>query len=311
MAKNKAATLSSAGYRARGVYADLATPRRAHSTEADAAAFLDYLDSVSRAGASGEHVDGLVLFGSTGEFIHFDIAERMRAAGLAIRRSRVPVLIGVSHSTLEGALELAEQAVAIDATGVLLMPPYFYPYPEDQVANFFERFAQQCEPTQIYLHNSPLSANRMNSELVRRLLDTGLFAGVLSEQRIEPNLCSSQQVSLLGGDEALAENGELRSGIVSAIASAVPELPVSLYRALSQGKIDRARRLQAALGELRARLAGFPTVLALKQAAIARGWMKPLFAVPPDSAMEAGLSDFQAWFVAWLPDVLSACATKE
>ena len=94
---------------ARGVYADLITPRRANSIEADAAAFLDDPDSVARAGGEGSHVDGLVLFASMGEFIHFDVAERIRAAGLAIRRSRIPVLIGVSHSTLEGALSLPKR----------------------------------------------------------------------------------------------------------------------------------------------------------------------------------------------------------
>src|SRR5438552_19188477 len=99
---------------ASGVYAALATPRRPNSIEADAAALLDYLDAIVRAG-----VDGLVLFGSTGEFVHFDLGERMRLLMFAVRRSRVPVLVNVSHSTLVGAVDLAEHAVEIGASGLL------------------------------------------------------------------------------------------------------------------------------------------------------------------------------------------------
>src|SRR5437763_11073546 len=106
---------------ASGVYAALGTPRRPNSTEADGAAMLDYLDAVVQAG-----VDGLVLFGSTGEFVHFEIEERTRVVSLAIRRSRVPVLVNVSHSTLAGSVELAENASDAGASGLLLMPPYFY-----------------------------------------------------------------------------------------------------------------------------------------------------------------------------------------
>jgi 4-hydroxy-tetrahydrodipicolinate synthase len=304
MAKNKAPEP------ARGVYADLATPRRANSTEADAAVFLDYLDSVVRAGGDGSNVDGLVLFGSTGEFIHFDVAERMRAAGLAIRRSRVPVLIGVSHSTLEGALELAEQAVAINAAGVLLMPPYFYRYPEDQIFHFYERFVQESEGTPIYLHDSPLSANPMSQELICRLLNTGAFAGVLREQGTVETLFEAHSVALLAGDEALVAGAEFTTGIVSSIAAALPELPVALYRASVGRELEHARELRSAFEELLSQVGAFPAVVALKRAAIARGWMNQPIAVPPDTAMQARLQVFEEWFKGWLPGVLSKCATK-
>ncbi len=121
---------------ATGVYAALATPRQLNTSKGDAAALLDYLDAIVAGG-----VDGLVLFGSTGEFVHFDVEERMRILALAIKRSRVPMLVNVSHSTLAGALDLAEDAIANNAAGVLLMPPYFYRYSDDQIGEFYSRFA--------------------------------------------------------------------------------------------------------------------------------------------------------------------------
>src|ERR1700748_2981251 len=119
-----------------GVYAALATPRPQDAIEADAAALFDYLDLIVNAG-----VDGVVLFGSTGEFVHFDVAERMRTLMLLSRRCRVPMLVNVSHSTLAGALDLAEDALDSCASGLLLMPPYFFRYEDDQLFEFYRRFA--------------------------------------------------------------------------------------------------------------------------------------------------------------------------
>jgi len=85
-----------------GVHAALTTPRRPDLSQADLGAALELVDFVSRAG-----VDGVVLSGSTGEFPHFDIEDRLRLAQFAIRRSRAPVTVNVSHSSLDGALTLA------------------------------------------------------------------------------------------------------------------------------------------------------------------------------------------------------------
>ena len=40
-----------------------------------------------------ETVDGIVLMGSTGEFVHYTMEERQRLMPLAVKRSRVPILI--------------------------------------------------------------------------------------------------------------------------------------------------------------------------------------------------------------------------
>jgi dihydrodipicolinate synthase/N-acetylneuraminate lyase len=82
-----------------GIHAALATPRRQDGNEVDLGAALELVDFVGRGG-----VDGLLLLGSTGEFVHFDVEDRVRLTQFAIKRSRVPVAVNVSHSSLEGAL---------------------------------------------------------------------------------------------------------------------------------------------------------------------------------------------------------------
>ena len=122
-----------------GVYASLITPRHDGNIEVDFGAMLEILDFVATRGAAG-----VVLFGSTGEFPHFTAAERARFVGLAARRSRVPVLVNVSHSTLEGAAGLAEEAAGSGASGVVLMPPYFYRYDTETIRAFFLEVASRA-----------------------------------------------------------------------------------------------------------------------------------------------------------------------
>ena len=75
------------------------------------------------------------------------------------------------------------------------MPPYFYRYLENQLFDFYQRFAQESERTLIYLHDLPLSANPMSPELICRLLNTGRFAGILRARHCDGAVWSVLLVS--------------------------------------------------------------------------------------------------------------------
>ena len=86
------------------------TPRRNLGYEADLAATLELVDYLC---ASGAH--GIALLGSTGEFLHLNPEHRAHLVRMAVKRSRVPVLAGVTHSTFDGTVLLAEQAAQAGA----------------------------------------------------------------------------------------------------------------------------------------------------------------------------------------------------
>jgi len=293
------------------VYAALATPRRPNSTEADTAALLDYLDPIASAG-----VNGLVLFGATGEFIHFEIEERIRVAGLAIKRSRVPLLVNASHSTLAGAIALAEHAIDNGASGILLTPPYFYRYGEAQIYEFYSRFVDALGGSApIYLYNLAPFLNPISPELAIRLLETGAFAGIkdssgdwdqfarLLEYRREHDF------RLLVGNDAVYLRGRSAGadGIVSGVAAALPELIVAMDQAVLTGDRARAESLDGRLREFLAYVERFPSPLAIRQAGAVRGWNLKHSAVPLDEDTAAEVIRFHGWFREWLPEVLAEC----
>jgi dihydrodipicolinate synthase/N-acetylneuraminate lyase len=297
---------------ARGVYAALATPRRPNSIEADTAALLEYLDKVSAAG-----VDGLVLFGSTGEFVHFDIEERMRVAGLAAKRSRVPTLVNVSHSTLAGAVQLMQHAMDAGASGVLAMPPYFYRYADAEIASFYDGLTKAAEgQIPVYLYNLPLFTNSISSDLSERLLGSGAFAGIKDSSGDWDNLLHLRKLRdrlpflLLVGNEKIYLRGLAggADGAVSGVAAALPELPVAIYRAVKRSDLQTAESLTARLAELMGWITRFPATVAIKQLAEARGWMRADLASPLGPGATEELRLLREWIGNWLPATLSQCA---
>jgi len=299
--------------RAGGVYAALATPQRPDSTEADAAALLDYLDTVVRTG-----VDGLVLFGSTGEFVHFDVAERMRVVTLAIRRSRVPVLVNVSHSTLAGAIDLAEQAIEAGAAGVLGMPPYFYRYTDVQLLEFYRQLVRTVGgKTRIYLYNLPQFTNPLSAGLATHLLESGDFAGIKDSSGDWQFYHTLRQVRerapfiLMCGNEAIYLDCRAggADGIVSGVAAAIPELMVAMDRAIRANKQEMARQLNGRLQEFVHWADKFPATIAIKQAAVSRGWKLNRFPFRFDDDTQADLAAFHHWLSDWIPAVLAECGS--
>jgi dihydrodipicolinate synthase/N-acetylneuraminate lyase len=291
-----------------GVYVALATPRPQNCAEVDAAALFDYLDTIMAAG-----VDGLVLFGSTGEFIHFDVTERIRVLMLAQKRCRIPLLVNVSHSTLAGAIELAEDAMEAGAAGLLLMPPYYFQYGGGQIAEFYRQFAKEVDgKARLYLYNIPQFTNAIPPEVMEELLASGAFAGIkdsggdwgLFERLLA--LRAKHTFQLLIGNDAIYRRARPlgADGIVSGVAAAVPELLVALERAIAAKDEERANALDARLREFLAWLDRFPAPLGIKLAASARGWKMAHTAVPYDQPTFAAKQEFEDWFKGWLPLVL-------
>ena len=124
-------------------------------------------------------MQGVCLFGATGEFFDYGFSERQRMVYLGVKRSRVPVIAGVSHSTLAGAIQIADEAIAAGADGLMLMPPFFFPYWQREIEEFYLQFARETgDAVPILLHNIPQFTTKLEIDTVRKLIDTGRFAGI-------------------------------------------------------------------------------------------------------------------------------------
>lgn len=295
-----------------GVHAALVTPRRRDRNQVDLGAALDLVDFACHGG-----VAGVVLLGSTGEFVHFDIEDRIRLAQFAIKRSRTPVTVNVSHSTLDGALTLARAACSDGASSLLVMPPYFFRYNQAEIEEFYLRFARElASGVPLLLYNIPSFTSEIRLDTAMRLLATGLFAGIKdSSGRVDDfrrMQAARQQTAftlLVGNDRVFAQaRAEGADGVISGVACAMPELMLGLERAIRSGDAAKRSRLQAYLEEFIAWVDYFPFPTGIKEAVALRGPKAGPPAVPLGGEAEARLGEFREWFQGWLPAVLAEAA---
>ena len=96
-------------------------------------------------------------------------------------------------------------------------------------------------------------------------------------------------------------------GIVSGIASAVPELMVALDGALRAGAQERIQPLQARVIEFLEWMDQFPFPVGIKEAAKQRKLKMGAPAVPLSEPESRRLEEFREWFPGWLSTVLREC----
>jgi dihydrodipicolinate synthase/N-acetylneuraminate lyase len=276
------------------------TPHREDGHEADVGAMLDLIDFLCKAG-----VDAICLLGSTGEFLNIPFADRIRLVHLGVKRSRVPLLAGISHSTLDGAVELASEAVGSGAAGLLLMPPFFFRYDQNDILEFYTRFREQVpKRVPVMLYNIPQFSNGIAIETAARLLETGLYSGIKDssgdaayfEQLLA--LRREHEFTLLCGNDKLARwsRASGADGVVSGCACAVPELVAALYR-------EPTDQLEAWLNQFITHIECFPTPVGVKVAASLRKIKTGPLAVPLDPRKTAMLEEFKTWFTVFLKTI--------
>lgn len=288
------------------------TPRRSGEHSIDLASTLELIDFLSERGA-----DAVALLGSTGEFVHFVLEDRSRMLDFAVKRSRVPVLVNVSHSMLDGAILLGHEAANAGVDGVLIMPPYYFRYDPESVRAFLLRFAEAVgKAVPVYLYNIPCFTTAIDAPTVADLLGTGLFAGIKDSSgdwdyfRSLLNHPNRAGLKLWMGADQIYRQARSAGcdGTISGVACALPELLARLDRAIQAGESELAARLDSRLQEYLARIEAFPAPVAIKESVRMRKIRTGEFATPLGEDAERRLAAFREWFKNWLPGVLKQCA---
>ena len=276
-----------------GILAAAITPRRGLAP--DLSAFGDLMDFLASKG-----VDGIVLFGSTGEFVHFDLDARARLTRELVKRAKVPILSNVSHSTLDGTIELARRALADGAAAAVAMPPYYFRYTQPQLRDFFLRLGEAVDGP-LSLYNIPLFTSELARETARELLKTGRFCALKDSSGDDTyleSLLGTPDVKLYVGNDPSYRKLKTQGvdGAVSGIASVAPELMLAIDRGSAS-----AERL---LHEFLKWFAKFPIPAAIGQALEVRCG----FPCPPATPIAGPeLEHFRAWTKEWIQEVETQC----
>ncbi len=288
----------------RGLFAAVATPIH-DDGRFDQAGFDRLVDFLIGAG-----VDGICVGGATGEYPHFEIADRR--AVIRHAADRLPddraLLVGVGSSSVRGTISLGETAVAAGSRALLVPMPMFFRYQQEDLQTFAAHVSRVLRAPCL-LYDLPDFTNGLAPATVLSLLrDEEFIVGIKDSGGKEANLTTfadarrDREWTLLVGDDRLLHAG-LRAGwdgSISGVAGCCPELLVALVRSFADGRTTETARLQALLDELIVRLSVFPTPWGIRIALEARGFPTGPLPLPLTSGRRQQILEFQDWFRAWI-----------
>jgi len=211
-------------------------------------------------------VQGLLALGSTGEFLQLEVSARKDFLKKVLAWSGgLPVIANISDIRPSVVAELGRVAREHGAAAVAVLPPYFFPLAQADLAEFFVR-AGEAAKLPLFLYNFPeRTGNRIALETVAAVADRIQLAGVKQSGAEfayhQPLVELGRRRSFVvftGSDTRLPEAMAMGvNGCVSGLANAVPEVMLEVFAGARRGPgstQSRAAERMRQLGELVDRL---------------------------------------------------------
>ena len=216
-----------------------------------------HLDHLADAG-----INGVLLFGSIGEFYSVSLEDKKSVIDFAVERvaGRMKVFVGVGDTTYDNVLELTRYAQKAGADAVLAVSPYYFGPTDDAAEKYFGGIADTTN-LPVVLYNFPArTGTDLSPELVARLAAA------------HPNICGikdtvdtishtrkviravrkvNPEFSVLSGfDEYyLVNRASGGNGVLCGLTNVEPELFVRLHGAYQAGDfataIECAKRISS------------------------------------------------------------------
>jgi 4-hydroxy-tetrahydrodipicolinate synthase len=197
-------------------------------------------------------VHGLVVLGTCGENNSL-LAQEKRVileAAVEVVGGRVPVVVGVSELTTEGAAQFAKDAEAIGADRLMVLPAMVYVPTDGELEHHFRSVAAASDLPVMLYNNPPAYRTAITLDLLGRLADVATIAAVKESapdtRRFTDivNAYGDRFVLMAGLDDVALEGLLLgAAGWISGLTSAFPQESVALVEAVGRGDLAGALKI--------------------------------------------------------------------
>ena len=192
-------------------------------------------------------VDGYTILGGVGEAPSLTLRERMEIAAFALEVTPPDktVVVGVSHSSVNECISLAQHAESIGARGVLCGLPYYYENTDEGVLRFL-RLLDKAIGIELVLYDNPVPSHTpLDAGQVTR------WAGELSHLHTvkltdhdltKIDVWHEAGLGVIAGDDPIAFQ-YLAGGVDGAmiiVPSIYPEAFANVWRLSADGRLDEA-----------------------------------------------------------------------
>lgn len=218
---------------------------------------------------------GLALFGTNSEANSLGLAEKMTLLDQAVAAGLPPsrMMPGTGCCSLTETVELTRHAVSLGAGGVLMLPPFYYKGVSDE--GLYRHFAEVVQRVgdarlRVYLyHIPPVAQVGITLPLIERLLKdfpeqvVGIkdSSGDWTNTKAMLDAFPGFRV-FVGSESFLLRN--MQYGGVGCISATANVNPGPIHALWERWQSAEADKLQANVDAVRAVVAGFPMIPALK-----------------------------------------------
>jgi 2-dehydro-3-deoxy-D-pentonate aldolase len=244
-------------------------------------------------------VHGLFILGTTGEAPSLSYAVRREMIRLSCQFNarRLPVLVGITDTSVGESIALAHYAAEQGADAVVIAPPYYFAPAEPELLHYFQHLTARL-PLPYFLYNMPgLTKVVMGDSLLQWSVSQPRCLGLKDSsgnlhyyKRARRTVAARADYRLLLGPEELLAESLLAGGDggVSGGANLFPALYVSVFDACERGDFKTAAKQQAKILEISERLYrvgkyGSSIIKGIKCALSLRGICNDFMAEPYES----------------------------
>ncbi len=197
-------------------------------------------------------VPGIILLGSTGEFLTVNDEERRELVEATVQHAagRMDVLVGTMNAHTPNAVRYSKEAEELGADGLMIIPPYYYTPTDDEI---FEYYRHICEAVSlpIMLYNNPFTSNvDMSAKLVARL--TAAFENIRYIKEASMDVArvfdiveeTGGTMNVFAGERVVESYLLGAVGYVNPFGNYIPYATSRWCDLLDEGRIDEAKRIE-------------------------------------------------------------------
>jgi len=205
---------------------------------------------VERLVASGSH--GIAPLGSTGvmPYLSDEEKEEVTEATLQQVKGRIPTLVGVSNLTTEKTIHHAQFAEKAGADAVMIIPMSYWKLTDDEIVTHYDAVARKISIPIMAYNNPATSGVDMSPALLKRLLEISNVTMIKESTGDVQRMHSlrrelGEEVAFYNGSNplALAAFSAGARGWCTAAPNLIPELTISLYNAIEEGNLEKAKTI--------------------------------------------------------------------
>jgi 4-hydroxy-tetrahydrodipicolinate synthase len=199
-----------------------------------------------------EGVPGVIILGTTGEFLTVSDDERAELVDATVRHvaGRVPVLVGTMNAYTPRAVAHSRQAEELGADGLMILPPYYYTPTDDEIFRYYGAICAAVS-LPIMLYNNPVTSNvDMSAALVARLARAYENIRYIKESsrdiaRVSEVIEATEGVVRVYAGERAVDSFLLgATGYVNPYGNYIPRASNRMWELLEEGRVEDARRIQ-------------------------------------------------------------------